>query len=101
LLGAEQTVDALADDLGRLAHLFHADEIAVVAITVLADRDVKIHFGIAFVGLRLAQIPGRARAAYHDAREAPGPRIVERDYADVHVALLEDAVVGQEVVEIV
>ena len=30
--------------LVRLAHLFHADEIAVVAVAVLADRDVELEF---------------------------------------------------------
>src|SRR5262249_9880881 len=77
------------------------DAVAIVAVAVLADRNVEIELGIAFIGLRLAQVPGRARAAYHHAREAPGPGVRELDYADVDVALLEDAVVGEQVFEIV
>ena len=56
---------------------------------------------IALVGLRLAQIPGRARAAHHDAREAPGEGVVEAHDADVDVALLEDAVLGQQALDVV
>src|SRR6185437_9943820 len=96
-----QLLDALLHDLRRLAHLLHADEIAVVAVAVLADRDVEIHFGIAFVRLRLAQVPGRARAAHHHAGEAPVPGVGQRHHANVDVALLEDAVVGQQRIEIV
>src|SRR5262249_34826527 len=35
------------------------------------------------------------------AGEAPSPRIGERDHADVDVTLLEDAVVGEQVLEII
>ena len=96
-----QLVAALLHDLGRLAHLFHADDIAVVAVAVLADGDVEIHLLVALVGLRLAQVPGRAGAAHHHAREAPGPRVRELDDADVDVALLEDAVLGEQGLEVV
>src|SRR4029077_20382187 len=57
--------------------------------------------GIAFVGLRLSQIPGGAGATHHHAGKAPGPRIRERNYADIDVALLEDAVVGEQGLNIV
>ena len=73
-----QLLAALLHDLHRLAHLLHADEIAVVAVAVLADGDVEIELGIAFVGLRLAQIPRGARAAHHHAGEAPGEAVVQR-----------------------
>ena len=48
--------------LHALAHLLDAHEIARIAIAVLADRNVEIHLVIDVVGLRLAQIPGDARA---------------------------------------
>src|SRR5262249_50207744 len=54
-----------------------------------------------FVGLRLAQIPGSARAAHHHAGKTPAPRVRELDHADVDVALLEDAVVGEQDLEVV
>ena len=85
----------------RLAHLLHADAVAIVIVAVLADRNVEIELGVALVGLRLAQIPRRARSAHHHAGKTPGPGVGERDHADVDVALLEDAVAGQQVFEIV
>ena len=85
----------------RLAHLDHANEIAVVAVAVLADGDVEVELGVALVGLRLAQVPGRARAAHHDAGEAPVEAVLEAHHADVDVALLEDAVVGQQALDVV
>src|SRR5260370_42450334 len=96
-----QLVAALLHDACRLAHLLHANEIAVVAIAVLADGNVEVHFLIAFVGLRFAQVPRRARAAHHHAGESPRPALGERDDADVDVALLEDAVAGEQRLEIV
>ena len=66
---------ALLHDPGRLAHLLHADQIAVVAVAVLADGNVEIHLLVALVGLRLAQVPRRAGAAHHHAGEAPGPGV--------------------------
>src|SRR5215471_18313315 len=50
-----QLGDALLHDVRRLAHLLHADAVAIIAIAVLADRDVEIELGIALVRLRLAQ----------------------------------------------
>ena len=100
-LGRVQFLHALLHDADRLAHLFHADAIAVVTVAVLTHRNVEIHFGIAFVGLRLAQIPDRARAAHHHAGEAPRPGILELHDADIDVALLEDPVIGEQLFEIV
>ena len=85
----------------RLAHLLHADEIAVVAIAVLADGNVELELGVAFVRLGLAQIPGGARAAHHHAGEAVRPGVVELDHADIDIALLEDAVVGEQILDVV
>ena len=96
-----QLVDALLHDADRLAHLLHADEVAVVAVAVLADRNVEIHLGVALVGLRLAEVPGGAGAAHHHAGKAPLPGVVEADDADIDVALLEDAVAGEQPVDVV
>ncbi len=56
---------------------------------------------VAFVRLGFAQVPGRARAAHHDAGETARPGIVETDHADIDVALLEDAVVGEKALDVV
>ena len=68
---------------------------------LLADRDVEIELLVAFVGLRLAQVPRRPGAAHHDAGETPAPGVLQRDDGDIDVALLEDAVADDELVEIV
>src|SRR5262249_61507788 len=73
--GQPQLLQALFHDAHRLAHLLHADAVAVVIVAVLADRDVKIELGIAFVGLRSAQIPGGAGAAHHHTAKTPTPRL--------------------------
>src|SRR5690606_34694246 len=41
------------------------------------------------------------RTTHHHAREAPGQRVFDRHYADIDVALLEDAVLGDERFDIV
>ena len=99
--GELQLLARLFHDADRLPHLLHADQIAVVAVAVLADRNVELELLVALVGLRLAQVPGGAGAAHHDARKAPGERLFERDDADVDVALLEYPVAGQQRLEIV
>src|ERR1700683_1703784 len=96
-----QLLAALSHDLYRLAHLFHADHIAIVAVAVLADGNIEIHLLVAFVGLRLAQVPWRPGAAHHDAREAPRPGVRQLDNADVDIALLEDAVARKQNLHIV
>src|SRR4029079_9669360 len=92
---------ALLHEAHRLAHLLHANEIAVVAIAVLADRDVELKLAVAFVRLALAQVPRGTRAPHHDAGEALRPGIVELDHADIDIALLENAVVGEQALDVV
>src|SRR5262245_13982705 len=96
-----QLGNTLFHDADRLAHLFHADAVAVVTIAVLADRDVEIELRIALVRLGLAQVPGGAATAHHHARETPSPGVGERNYAAVHVALFEDAIVSEQTLDIV
>src|SRR5262245_29930064 len=96
-----ELLQALLHDPHRLTHLFHADEIAVIAVAVLADGDVEVELVIAFIGLGLAQVPGRSRSSEHDTREAPAPGFIEADDTDIDIALLEDAVVGQEPLHVV
>ena len=91
-----QPLDALLDDAVGLAHFFDAHQVAVVAVAVHADGDVEVHVGIDLVGLLLAQVPGDARAAQHRPGEAQLHRALGRDDADVHRALLPDAVVGEQ-----
>src|ERR1700681_2372656 len=95
-----QLYNALFHDAHGLAHFFHADQIAVVTISVLAHRNIEIHLGVALVRLSLAQIPRRTGAADHHAGKSPFPGLLERNHPDVDVALLEDSVAGEQPVEI-
>ena len=99
--GFAQLGNRLADDRGRLAHLFHPAEVAVVTVAVLANRHLEFELVIAFIGLRPAQIPGEAGAAHHDAGEPVLLNVLLGHHTDVAVALLEDAVFGQQAVDIV
>src|SRR3974390_89803 len=96
-----QLIDALLHNSHGLAHFLHAHKIAVVAVAVLANRNVEIELGIAFIGLRLAQVPDGAGAADHDSREAPSPSIVEAHDTDVDVTLLENAVLREQDLDVV
>ena len=91
-----QPVDALLDDAVRLAEFLDAHEVAVVAVAVLAHRDVELHAVVDGVGLLLAQIPFDARAAQHRPGEAERKRALRRDDADADGALLPDAVLGEQ-----
>ncbi len=87
---------ALLDDAVRLAHLFDAHEVTVVAVAVHADRNVEVHAVVDFVRLLLAQVPGNAGAAEHRAGETELQGALRRHDADVHRALFPDAVVGEQ-----
>src|SRR5690606_39102226 len=92
---------ALLHQADRLAHFLHANEIAVVAIPVLADGNVELELVVALVRLALAQVPGGPRAPDHDAAEAVGPGVLLADHADIDVPLLEDPVVGEQALDVV
>jgi hypothetical protein len=52
-----------------LAKFFHPTQIAIVAVSVDADGNVKFDLVVRVVGLGFADVPGHAGAAEHDARE--------------------------------
>src|SRR5690606_22532154 len=91
-----EPLDALLDDARRLAQLLDTDEVAIVAVAVLADGNVEIELIVDFVWLVLAQIPYDARAPQHRAREAELHRALWRYDADIDRALLPDAVIRQK-----
>src|ERR1041385_6031649 len=53
-------LDGLLNDAARLAHLFHAHEVAIVRVTVLAERHFEIRVRISGIRSRLANIPSDA-----------------------------------------
>jgi hypothetical protein len=89
--------DRLADDAHRLAHLLAADEVAVVAVALGADRDVEVVLLVAAVRLVLAQVERHAARPQVRAREAVGDRVLLGDDADAGGPVGEDLVPGQEV----
>ena len=89
-------VEALLHDPRRLADLLDPDHEPVVAIALGADRNVELHPVVDLVGLAAADVPGDAGGADHRTGKAPGERVLLGDRRDVDVALLEDAVVGDE-----
>src|SRR4029079_6245601 len=84
-----------------LPHLLHANAVAVVIVAVLSDRNVEVELRVTLIRLCLAQIPGGARTADHDPGKAPCPRVRQFHDADVHIALLENAVVGEQAFKVV
>ena len=68
-------VQALVDDAQGLAELLHADEVAVVSVTVGADREVKFNLVVGIIGLALADIPRDTRTTEHRTSEGEVERI--------------------------
>src|SRR6202021_1352589 len=85
----------------RLAHLFHATQVTVVAIAADANRDVEIHLGVFRVRLLLAQIPLNTGTAQHHTGHAPLLGQLRTDHADTDGALFPDAVVGEQVLVLI
>lgn len=61
------------DDAEGLAELLHAAEVAVVAVSIYPDWDVKFYLIVRIIWLALAYIPRHTAASKHDA----GERVVE------------------------
>lgn len=98
---AGHLVEALVDDAQRLAELFHAAEVAVVAVAVGADGDVKLNLVVGVVGLALADIPRDTGTAQHDAAEGQVQSLGGRQDTDTTQTLDPDAVVGKHLLSLV
>ena len=99
-VGRAQFGNRLMNDLQALLHLGHAAQIAVIAIAVLANRNLEVELGIKLIRLAAAQVPCKAGTAHHHARITPVRDVLFRDNPDVGIALLEDAVFGQEPMQV-
>ena len=88
-------VQALVDDAEGLAELFHAAEVAVVAVAVDAHRDVKLHLIVCVVRLAFADVPGDTASAEHDAGEGVVKGVGGGDDADALGPAFPDSVVGE------
>ena len=84
------------DDAEGLAELLHAAEVAVVAVAVDPDGHVEFHLVVRVVRLALADVPGHAAAAQHDAREGVVEGVGGGDDADALGPAFPDSVVCEE-----
>lgn len=62
-------VQALIDDAEALSELFHAAEVAVVAVSVHPDRNVEFYLVVGVIWLGFPYVPGYTGPAKHDATE--------------------------------
>ena len=88
-------VEALVDDAEGLAELFHAAEVAVVAVAVDAHRDVELDLIICVVRLAFADVPGDTASSEHDAGEGVVEGVGGGDDADALGPTFPDSVVGE------
>jgi len=89
------------DDAQGLSELLHAAEVSVVAVTVLADRDVKLDLVVGVVRLALTNIPRDAGAAEHDAGEGQVQSLGGGDDTDTPKTLNPDTVVREHLLRLV
>ena len=71
--------DRLIGDARGLAHLVHADHVAIVGIAVRTHRDLEVVAIVAAVRLGLAQIPSHPRAAQDRPRDAQRHGVAGRE----------------------
>mmetsp|Transcript_4758 Transcript_4758/g.11747 ORF Transcript_4758/g.11747 Transcript_4758/m.11747 type:complete len:443 (+) Transcript_4758:85-1413(+) len=94
-------VQALHDDSDALPHLLHADEVAVVAVSVRSHRNVKLHAVVHVVRLHLANVPRNPAAAQHGAGEAVRHGVARAHLANLHEPLLPDSIAVEHLLELV
>src|SRR2546423_10069354 len=89
-------LQSLLDDAPRLSHLFEADEVSIVRVAVLADRNLEVHVGVCGIRPRLAYVPGDAGASERGAGKTNRDCVLRRDDADADRPTEPDAVLRQE-----
>ena len=87
-----EPVEALAHDLCRLRHLFHAHAVAVVDVAVRVDRNLEVDLVVVEVRLVTAQVPVDTRGAQVRARLSESDRVLRREDADSTCSLEPDLV---------
>ena len=83
-------------DPHALAHLFHADEITIIAVTDRTRRDVELQIRVAKIRRGLAQVVLHAAGAQVRTAQAVINRHLLRDDADVARAVHPDAVAREQ-----
>src|SRR5438552_16011267 len=81
-----QVVDRLLNDSARLSHFFHAHQVSIIRVAVIAQRHVEVHVRVSGIWSRLAYVPGNARTAQCWARQTDRDRLFARNHPDAHRA---------------
>lgn len=100
-LAGGHLVEALLDDAEGLPELLDAAEVAVVAVSVLADGHVELDLVVCIVGCDFADVPGDAGATEHHAGEAVVKSLLGGDLADANGTALPDTVTGDDLLDLI
>ena len=95
-----EPVQRLLDDLQRLVHLGHADQVAAPGVAGVGGRHLEVVGLVAEVGLGLAQVPGQAGGAQDRAGDAEREAAGDVEVADVLEPALPDRLAGEQPVEV-
>ena len=94
-------VQALVDDAKGLAELLHSAEIAIIAITIDADRDVKFNLVVCVVRSALSDVPRDTGATQHNTSEREIESFLGGHNADTLETVDPDAVIRQHLLGLV
>src|SRR5690554_3662488 len=91
-----QPFNTLADNAVAFAHFGDTNKIAVVAVAIGADGNIKFEAVVDFVGLHTAQVPFDTRPTQHGAGKAQRLGAISVDHANTDETLLPDAVISKQ-----
>lgn len=94
-------VQALVNDPERLAELGHTAQVAVVAVAIGTDGNVKLYLVVGIVGLALADIPWDTGSTEHDTSKGQVQGLGSGDDTDTTKTLDPHTVVRQHLLGLV
>ena len=86
---------------GTPAHFVHPAQLAIITIAIFANGHFELQLRIGLIRLAAAKVPRKARTADHHAGETPIEDGLFVDNANIDVALFEDAVFGEQAVQVI
>ncbi len=95
-----EPIDALRDDLERLAHLLDPDDVPPVRVAPVVGDDIEIVCLVTAVRLGLAQVVRQARRAQHRPGDAQRDTPREVEIADADRAGLPDVVLVEQILQV-
>ena len=91
----------LLGDAHRLLHLGHAHEVARIVVAVLLRRDLELHAVVRPVRRGATHVVAHADRAQQRSGDRIGDRVLPRERADADHAVHEDAIAGEQAVDLV